>query len=45
MKLPAETLDAEPMLRIRDAAQRLGVSEVELVALGCGQTATRLLAD
>ncbi|EIC31534.1 MULTISPECIES: hemin-degrading factor [Methylomicrobium] len=37
--------DAEPALRIRDAAQRLGVSEAELLALGCGQTVTRLEAE
>lgn len=33
---------SEPKLRIRDAAQRLGVSEMELVALNLGQGATRL---
>jgi putative hemin transport protein len=37
--------DAEPALRIRAAARRLGVSEAELLALGCGQTATRLEAE
>lgn len=37
--------DAEPALRIREAARRLGVSEAELLALNCGQTATRLEAD
>ncbi|OYT70492.1 MAG: hemin-degrading factor [Chloracidobacterium sp. CP2_5A] len=36
---------AEPKLRIRDAATKLGVSEAQLVALGCGTTATRLSAD
>ncbi|MGQ9897711.1 MAG: hemin-degrading factor [Acidobacteriota bacterium] len=36
---------AEPKLRIRDAATKLGVSEAQLVALGCGATATRLSAD
>lgn len=35
----------EPKLRIRDAAAKLGVSEAQLVALGCGTTATRLSAD
>lgn len=29
-------------LRIRDAASQLGVSEVELLALGCGENVTRL---
>lgn len=33
---------ANPKVRIRDAADRLGVSEAELVALGCGTTTTRL---
>lgn len=33
---------AEPRLRLRDAATRLGVSEMELVALNLGKTATRL---
>jgi putative hemin transport protein len=37
--------DTEPALRIRDAAWRLGVSEVELLALDCGQTVTRLDAE
>lgn len=32
----------EPNLRIRDAAQRLGVSEMELVALRLGDGATRI---
>jgi putative hemin transport protein len=32
----------EQKMRIRDAAKQLGVSEAELVALGCGETATRL---
>jgi putative hemin transport protein len=36
---------ANPQVRIRDAAQRLGVSELQLVATGCGSTATRLLGD
>lgn len=35
----------QPMLRIRDAATTLGVSEVELVALGIGRTATPLTAN
>ncbi len=35
----------EPGLRIRDAAARLGVSEAELVAARCGETAIRLDAD
>ena len=37
--------DERPMLRIRDAATTLGVSEAELVALGVGRTATPLTAD
>lgn len=32
----------EQNVRIRDAAKQLGVSEVELVALGCGENVTRL---
>ncbi len=36
---------AEPALRIRDAADRLGVTELELVASGVGQTAIRLDAE
>ena len=35
----------KPMLRIRDAAATLGVSEAELVALGVGTTATPLDGD
>ncbi len=35
----------KPMLRIRDAAATLGVSEAELVALGVGKTATPLTTD
>ena len=35
-KLKAENV------RIREAAKQLGVSEVELLALGCGETVTRL---
>lgn len=34
--------DANPKVRIRDAAAALGVSEAELVATGVGDTATRL---
>lgn len=34
--------DANPNVRIRDAAHTLGVSEAELVATGYGETATRL---
>lgn len=37
--------EENPMLRIRDAAEQLGVSEAELLALSCGGTATRLSAD
>jgi putative hemin transport protein len=37
--------DEQPMLRIRDAACTLGVSEAELVALGIGTTATPLAGD
>jgi putative hemin transport protein len=33
---------SQPALRARDAAASLGVSEAELVAAGCGETATRL---
>src|SRR3546814_7816174 len=36
--------DAEPKLRARDAAQRLGVSEAELVASGC-PSGTAVLLD
>lgn len=36
---------ANPQVRIRDAAQRLGVSELQLVATGCGSTAIRLTGD
>src|SRR6478609_6311136 len=35
----------QPTLRIRDAAAKLGVGEVELVALGVGRTATPLASD
>lgn len=34
-----------PSVRIRDAASWLGVSEAELVAAGCGETATRLMPE
>lgn len=34
-----------PRVRIRDAASRLGVSEAQLVATGCGDTAVRLEGD
>ncbi len=40
-KLREET----PRLRIRDAAERLGVAEAELVAVDCGETVIRLRAD
>ena len=33
---------AQPQLRARDAAAALGISEAELVATGCGDTAVRL---
>jgi putative hemin transport protein len=36
---------AEPRLRIRDAAERLGVSELELLALRCGQKNAWLCAE
>lgn len=43
LKSQWETLKAEnPALRIRNAAEQLGVSEAELVATGIGETATRL---
>ncbi len=35
----------EPELRTRDAANRLGVSEAELLASACGQGVTRLAGD
>lgn len=34
-----------PKVRIRDAAEQLGVTEVELVATGLGETATRLKSE
>ncbi len=37
--------EQQPKLRIRDAAQQLQVSELDLLALGCGETCTRLQAD
>lgn len=41
-----QTLKAElPNLRIRDAADKLGVSEAELLATGLGDTVTRLDGD
>lgn len=40
-----ELQTAEPKLRIRDAAAKLGVSEAQLLATGCGDTITRLSAD
>lgn len=36
---------ANPKVRIRNAAEALGVSEAELVATGCGETCTRLLSN
>ncbi|GAA5785566.1 hemin-degrading factor [Chitiniphilus shinanonensis] len=41
----AELAAAEPRLRIRDRAQRLGVSEAELVAAECGLSAVELVAN
>lgn len=40
-----ELLAAEPRLRIRDAADRLGVSEAALLATGLGDTVRRITAD
>ncbi|WP_420995303.1 hemin-degrading factor [Cupriavidus sp. 30B13] len=37
-----ELVEAHPKLRIRDRAQRLGVSEAELVAAGCGVAVRQL---
>ncbi|MDP0495522.1 MAG: ChuX/HutX family heme-like substrate-binding protein [Verrucomicrobiota bacterium JB024] len=37
-----ELLEANPKLRIRNAAEELGVSEAELLATQCGETVTRL---
>ena len=36
---------AEPRLRARELAERLGVTEAEFVAAGCGHTAVRLRPD
>ncbi len=41
----ADLRAAEPKLRIRDAATKLGTSEAALVALGCGAHVTRLQPD
>ncbi len=38
----AELREEKPHLRIRDAAEALGVSEAELLATGVGETVTRL---
>ncbi|MCA9564755.1 MAG: hemin-degrading factor, partial [Myxococcales bacterium] len=38
-------LSTEPKLRIRDAAARLGASEVELLATRCGESVRRLECD
>ncbi len=38
----AGLLNEQPTLRIRNAAQALGVTELELLVLGLGETATRL---
>ncbi len=38
-------LQEEPRIRIRDAAERLGLSEAELLATGCGDSVTRLQGD
>lgn len=40
-----ELRENKPQLRIREAASVLEVSEVELLASGCGENATRLEAD
>lgn len=40
-----ELRENKPQLRIREAASALEVSEVELLATGCGENATRLDAD
>lgn len=42
LKTQYAQLKNEGPIRIREAASRLGVSEVELVALSCGETVTRL---
>jgi putative hemin transport protein len=41
----ADLRAAEPKLRIRDAATKLGTSEAALLALGCGAHVTRLQPD
>lgn len=38
-------LAEQPKLRIRDAAAKLGVSEAELLATGCGANVTRITGD
>ena len=38
----ARLREGNPRLRIRNAAEELGVSEAELLATNCGETATRL---
>lgn len=37
--------EENPKLRIRDAAEQLGTSEAQLLALGSGETSTRLRGD
>ncbi len=37
-----ELLQAAPAIRIREAAARMGTSEAQLLATGCGRTVTRL---
>jgi putative hemin transport protein len=41
----AQLREQHPQIRVRDAASRLGVSEAELIATGCGDSVTRLEAD
>lgn len=41
----AEFRAQNPKTRIRDAARELGVTEVELLATGCGENVTRLEGD
>jgi len=38
-------LQEEPRIRIRDAAERLGLSEAELLVTRCGESVTRLQGD
>lgn len=38
-------LATEPKLRIRDAAEKLGASEAELLATNCGESVTRIEGD